>query len=264
MKSKRSKVTWLAVVGALGSSFMLAIAVQSFAGDKQSESFHQTYSLSSNGHLSLDNVNGDVHITGWDRDQVQVDAVKTVWSGTSLSDVAIQVDSRPDSVRIETKYHHYWFGDSHWRVDYTLMVPKRASLDKIGLVNGTVNVESAAGEVNASSVNGRIKVRNLSGPADLSGVNGTISAVYDDSDISQPISLKTVNGAISLSLPANPNIALSARTLNGGISCDFPIAINAGYVGHSLDGKLGRGGAAVHLNTVNGSISIRRESGEAN
>jgi DUF4097 and DUF4098 domain-containing protein YvlB len=264
MRSKSLGGAGLAAAAALGLGLTLALAVQARASARQSEEFHQTYSLSPGGQVSLENVNGDVHITGWDQNQVKVDAIKTVWSGTSLSDVKIEVDSRPDSIHIETKYPHHWFGDSHWRVDYTIMVPKHARIDKVGLVNGGIDVEEIDGQVNASSVNGRIQVRGISGSVDLSAVNGAIKTVLENPDVSNPVSLKTVNGSISLSLPPDTNANLSASTLNGGISCDFPIKINAGYVGHSLDGTLGKGGADVRLKTVNGSISVHRGSSVAN
>jgi hypothetical protein len=264
MKSTGIRKSGLALGIVFGLTAMLALTGQTRASDRQSEQFSQTYSLSPGGTLSLDNVNGGVHITGWDQNQVKVDAIKTAWSGTSLNDVKIEVDSRSDSIHIETKYPHHWFGDSHWQVDYTIMMPRHASIDKVSLVNGGLDVESIAGHVSASSVNGHIRVHGTTGGADLSAVNGTIKTSFENPDISQPVSLQTVNGSISLSLPPDTNAHVHAGTLNGGISCDFPIQINAGYVGHSLDGTLGKGGPDVRLKTVNGSINIHRGSGEAN
>jgi DUF4097 and DUF4098 domain-containing protein YvlB len=264
MRHKGLEGAGLAAAAVIGVGLTLALAVHVRASDRLVQEFHQTYSLSPNGRLSLDNVNGDVHITGWDRDQVKVDATKTVWSGTSLDDVKIDVDSRPDAIHIETTYPHHWFGDSHWRVDYTVMVPQHASVDKVGLVNGAVDIENMNGDVSASSVNGHVETRGTSGGVDLSAVNGTIRAVLDSPDLTRPVSLKTVNGSISLSLAPGTNAHISARTLNGGISCDFPITISAGYVGHSLDGTLGKGGSNIQVKTVNGSVKILRGTSEAN
>lgn len=253
------------VVGfACGLALTLGLAVQTRASDRQSEEFHQTYSLSPGGEFSLQNVNGSVHITGWDQNQVKVDAVKTAWSGTSLSDVKIEIDSRPDSLHIATKVPHHWLGDQRWQVDYTIMVPRHATIDKVNLVNGGLDIEDVAGQVNASSVNGRIDASGLSGGVRFSAVNGAIKTELENPDVSQPVSLNTVNGSISLTLAAHTNADLHVGTLNGGISCDFPIKINAGFVGHSLDGRLGRGGSDVHLKTVNGSVSIHRGSSAAN
>jgi hypothetical protein len=263
MRHKRSGAG-LAGAAMIGLGLTLALTVQLRASDRLVQQFHQTYSLSPRGRLSLDNVNGDVHITGWDREQVKVDAVKTVWSGTSLDEVKIDVESRPDAIHIETTYPRHWFGDSHWRVDYTIMVPKYARVDKVGLVNGGLDVENMSGDVSASSVNGQIETQGSSGGVDLSAVNGTIRATLENPDLARPVSIKTVNGSVSITLAPDTNAHISARTLNGSLSCDFPITINAGYVGHNLESTLGKGGADVRLGTVNGSISILRGSSQAN
>jgi Putative adhesin len=264
MKRKSIGSTRLALVVVVALDVFLASVVQARAEDRQVQQFDRTYALSPNGQLSLENVNGSVHITGWDQSQVKIHAIETVWQGTSLRDVKTEVDSRPDSIHIETQYPHHWFGDSHWRVDYTVMMPLHASIDKVGVVNGAVDIENIYGHVSVSSVNGHIQTRAISGGVDLSAVNGTIGTVLTNPDLSQPVSIKTVNGSISLSLPSDMNAHISASTLNGGISCEFPIRINAGYVGRSLDGTLGKGGSDVHLRTVNGSISIHRASSDVN
>jgi hypothetical protein len=40
------------------------------------EEFHQTYPFAANGRVSLSNINGPVHITAWDRNEVKLDAIK--------------------------------------------------------------------------------------------------------------------------------------------------------------------------------------------
>ncbi len=41
------------------------------------QEFHKTVPLSADGRVSLSNINGDVEITGWNKSEVQIDAVKT-------------------------------------------------------------------------------------------------------------------------------------------------------------------------------------------
>src|SRR5450755_4124357 len=58
------------------------------------ETFHHVYPLSAGGSFVLENVNGSVHVDGWDRDEVEVSAVKT---GTNdfrdVQQVKIEVDN---------------------------------------------------------------------------------------------------------------------------------------------------------------------------
>ena len=50
------------------------------------EEFHQTYALEAHGRVVLENINGDVHITAWDRNEVKVDAAKSAYSQERLDD----------------------------------------------------------------------------------------------------------------------------------------------------------------------------------
>jgi hypothetical protein len=248
----------------LGFSVALVVSSAVLASARETQEFHRTYSLTPNGQLSLENVNGDVHITAWDQNEVKIDAIKTVWSGTALSDVRIEVQSSPDSISIQSKTPHHWLGSSHWKVDYSIMAPRGARLEKVDLVNGTIAIEGMKGYVNASSVNGHIQTRDVSGQVSLSTVNGAIDAGFESARMSQPVSLGTVNGGISITLPPDVNAHLNAHTLNGGISCDFPIRTSVDFVGRTLDGDLGRGGGDIRLKTVNGHIAVHRASAEAN
>src|SRR6267142_7209840 len=77
-------------------------AVLSFAVSKE---FNQSYPLQSGGSLELQNVNGTVDVQGWDRDVVEVHAVKTAKHRESdLERVSIEVDARPDAVSISTRF----------------------------------------------------------------------------------------------------------------------------------------------------------------
>ncbi len=56
-----------------------------FAQNRVQEEFHQTYQLARDGRVQLENINGSVRITGWDRNEVKVDAVKWAYTKERLS-----------------------------------------------------------------------------------------------------------------------------------------------------------------------------------
>jgi len=221
------------------------------------EEFHHTYALAAGARVSLENINGNVHVTSWPRNEVRVDAIKRASSQDRLEAIEIKIDSDPDALRIKTKYHQH-FDNNPGGVEYTLTVPRGARLDKFELVNGGLDVEDLGGEVNASSVNGRIKVRGLSGGARLSVVNGHLGATFDRLDEPQSISLDSVNGSIDLALPPDASVTLDASSVSGSIHDDFGLPVTGKFVGHQLHGTLGDGRAQVRLSDVNGSIEIRR------
>src|SRR5258705_5530410 len=77
-------------------------AVPSYAITKE---VNQSYPLQPGGSFELQNVNGTVDVQGWDRNEVEIHAVKTAKQKESdLERVSIDVDARPDAVSIATRY----------------------------------------------------------------------------------------------------------------------------------------------------------------
>src|SRR5580698_7703916 len=126
------------------------------------EDFHKVYPLSAQGRVEIANINGAVHITGWDRDEVKVDAVKSAWTKERLNEAQIEIRTGQDDISIRTEYpdhdRNFNFGSEEHNnpasVEYTITVPRQARLDEVRLVNGRLDVQDVAGEVHASCVNG--------------------------------------------------------------------------------------------------------------
>jgi DUF4097 and DUF4098 domain-containing protein YvlB len=232
------------------------VALQA-AGELREE-FHQTYPLAANGRISLANVNGPVHVTEWDRNEVKVDAVKHGPTQDALKEAEIVVEARVDAISIKTKYPENNHRRDAASVDYTLTVPKGAQLDQVSTVNGAVEVQGISGPVRASSVNGTVKGRRLEGEVNLSTVNGRVEAEFRTGP-AKSISLRSVNGTVSLSLPPDASVDLSAATVHGAIQSDFDLPVRkVGFgPGGNVKATIGKGGAAVRLNTVNGTILLR-------
>jgi DUF4097 and DUF4098 domain-containing protein YvlB len=255
MKSIRSH-TLLTLV----SFASLLGALAAFSAEQVREEFHQTYPLNKQGRVHLENVNGNVRIVTWDREEIKVDAIKRAKKQEHLDEVKIDVDAKPDRIRIKTKH-----SDSKTRrernnsasVEYTLTVPGSCHLDGVSTVNGGIEIEKVSGDVEANSVNGQVKAVGLSGDVDLSTVNGSVKAIF--AELKKDASLKSVNGGVTISLPPEANADVSASTLHGGINSDFSLKTRKHFpVGQNLEGKLGEGGPKVEMSTVNGGIRIDR------
>src|SRR5579872_5956703 len=95
--NRQRLATWLgAFLGTLCALLAVAQAQASNYAGKVTEEFHHTYPMSANGRVELDNINGDVHISGWDRNEVKVDAVKYADSKERLDEAKIRVDARSE------------------------------------------------------------------------------------------------------------------------------------------------------------------------
>src|SRR5450432_2151847 len=253
MQHRGNLATWLGT--ALGTlCALLLIAAQGHASDhsgKLTEEFHQTYALTSGGKIELDNINGAVHITAWDKDEVKLDAVKYANTKERLDEATIKVDASRYSVSIHTEYRdrdHTWNIDGNNKpasVEYTLMVPRGARLDEIKLINGSLEIQGVTGEVRASCINGNLSVRGLQGQTELSNINGRTEAEFDRLGNSS-IELSSVNGSVALTLPSDSRAKVEASTVHGGIDNDFGLHVNNhSWVGHDLRGELGMGGARI-------------------
>jgi hypothetical protein len=164
MNRQRQFPTWLgAFLGTIFALFLLALGAH--ASDHRgayTEDFHQTYALTPDGRVELDNINGDVHISTWDRNEVKVDAVKYADSKDRLDDARIEIDAEKEEISIRTKYrdHDLTFNwGSHHNppgVEYTITVPRGAHLDEIKLINGGLDVAGVGGEVHASCITGPV------------------------------------------------------------------------------------------------------------
>jgi len=267
MNRNHRSVAWLgATLGTLCA--LLTFALAAHASDHRgalTEEFHQTFAITADGRIELDNINGDVHISSWDRNEVKVDAVKYADTKERLDEAKIEVDAGKDYVSIHTKYpghDHNWNWGSHNNpasVEYTLTVPRTASLDEIKLINGALDVNGISGEVRASCINGRLEAHDLSGGAQLSTVNGRLDARFSQLT-RKDVELNSVNGGLELTIPSDSNAEVEASTVSGGISNDFGLHVSRHMVGNSLHGELGSGGARIKASNVNGHIEIRHAS----
>jgi len=238
------------------SATLLTLMLTAGAHAEVTQDFHRTVPLSADGRVSLANINGGVEITGWDRNEVQIDAVKTASDQQRLDEARIEVEASSNSVEIRTRYPDNHTNNNAASVHYTLHVPQKARIDRLELVNGSLTLQKISGEVNANLVNGKLRASDLTGEADLATVNGTIDADYSSLTNVRGIKLKSVNGTINLTLPTSPNAEVSASVVNGSITTDFPLTVKGHFVGKSLSGTLGSGGLQIDLSNVNGGIHI--------
>ncbi len=243
----------LALAAALSASFVML-----YARDEAREEFHQTYPLAAEGRVGVHNVNGAIHVSAWDRNEVKVDAIKHGDDQKSLDDAKIVVEARADSVDIRTKYPE----DCHRcaTVEYTITVPRGAALDPINTVNGGVSVEGVAGHIKVASVNGGVEVRKAGGDLDLSTVNGRVQGGFERL-AARHISMHSVNGAIALALPKDAGAHLEIATVHGGVTSDFDLPREREHYGpgRHVDTQIGGGGAEISLHTVNGGISLTHQ-----
>ena len=126
-------------------------------------------------------------------------------------------------------------------------------------VNGRVKANSIGGNVEAYTVNGNVEV-SADGLVRAKTVNGSIEVVMGRSDWEDELEFETVNGTITVEMPASTNADVRAETLNGSITTDFPLTLSGRFGSRRINGTIGSGGKDLRLKTVNGRIRLRRSS----
>src|SRR5215470_279291 len=219
--------------------------------------FAQTYHLKPDGTLELNNINGTVRIEGWDKDEVEVRAVKTTTDKESKLDmVSIDVNSSPDSLSISTRYPQE--EGVEVAVEYTVHVPRHMLLKHINTVNGTLRVKDLDSVGDLHTVNGNIEVYESSGNLHAHTTNGNVYVELKHAADAHGThtQAETTNGSVLLAIPADSQADLEARCMNGSFSTELPFVMEGAIQPRVLRGRLGKGGPAIKLGTVNGAIRV--------
>lgn len=256
-----------------GANASSAAPQQAQEGAKQGAEFRWRGALAAGRVVEVSGVNGDVRAEGTSGGEVEVVATKH-GRRSAPETVRVEVVPHADGVTICAVYPspdankpntcepggggRSNVRDNDVRVDFVVRVPAGVRFNG-RTVNGGVEAESLAANVQARTVNGGIKV-STTGYAEASTVNGSITALMGDVNWDRGLEFSTVNGGINLSFPESLSADVQAETLNGDIHSDFQLTLQGRVSRRKFTAQIGGGGRALRLKTINGDIEIRRAS----
>ncbi len=243
---------------------------ESTPGMQQAQDWDWQGSIDRGDAIEIKGVNGAIKATGTSGGQVTVSAVKKS-RDDDPADVRIEVVEHGGGVTICAVYPdgngkknecapgdkgRLSSRDNDVSVEFTVQVP--AGVRFVGTtVNGGIEAGKVQADVKATTVNGDVDI-STGGLARATTVNGSIRASMGRADWDGTMSFNTVNGSITVSLPGNANADISAATVNGGMETDFPITVSGRFSMKSMKGTIGSGGRELEMETVNGSIHLKR------
>ena len=255
-------------------SFALAaIAALATAGALEAQDFRWHSALASGKTLEVRGISGRVRASRASGSEAEVTAVKKAGRRGDPEDVEIRVVEDAEGVTICALYPTRRSGrgecrpgggygenykDTDVEVDFEVMVP--AGVHFVGsTVNGDVFASNLPADARVTTVNGDVEV-TAAGVARASTVNGSVTASVGKAAWTGTLHFSTVNGGIRLTLPSNIDADVDASTVNGSIDSDFPITVQGRMRPREFHGTIGKGGRRLELNTVNGSIELRKSS----
>ena len=148
--------------------------------------------------------------------------------------------------------------DNDVSVEFHVLVPKGVKVG-VNTVNGAVTVDGATSDVDASTVNGEVDVTTGGGRVNASNVNGGVRARLARVESDGTMDFTTVNGTVTVEVPADFGGDLEVQTVNGSLNTNFELTVSGRMDPHHLRGHVGRpGGPRLRLETVNGNVELRR------
>lgn len=235
------------------------------------------------------NVNGSVDFAPSSDNMVHVVAEKRS-NGRDMDDIHYEVVQNAGNVTICAIWNdnsrcgdgymdqnrHNEHNETHSSVKFTVRVPKSVkvgahsvngavSVRDVGsevhanTVNGGVDVRNAGGPVRATTVNGGVDVNTAAGPVSATTVNGNVDARMNTLAGDDDMEFKTVNGSVSIYVPARFDANFRFDTVHGGIDSDFPMTISGRWGPRHASGTIGNGGRDLRASSVNGSIELHKQ-----
>lgn len=163
--------------------------------------------------------------------------------GTDTTDVKVQTDLKPeasalrkDGLRVLTSSSSYsltenknvvtlTYGLDSWGSgnsgDFAIEVPRNTSVIITSNFGGDVNIAHLTGSIEIKSLNGEVELGDIAGAALVETMNGEIRATVRQLVDNKPLSFTSMNGEVTLNLPAAAKANVRLRTHNGSILTDF-------------------------------------------
>jgi hypothetical protein len=257
---------FLTSIGVVGFAWLIA------APALAQTDFNWNGQLAPGQSIEIIGVNGSIHASAARDGNIAVSAVKTAGNRSNPSEVRFETVPHSGGVTICVIYpspagapanecRNGGRGrnnskDNDTRVDFTVQVPP--GIGFVGqTVNGSIDAEGLQGDATGTTVNGSVNM-STTGSARATTVNGSINASMGRAAWPNGGKFTTVNGEVTLRLPAAVNAEVRVSTVSGSIQSDFPLQMGSDPGPKHAEGVLGAGGQRLDVTTVNGGVTLLR------
>ncbi len=247
------------------------------------------------GVFYLDNINGYVHVEGYDGTKVILEADKWI-KASSTSDLdkywnklQLVVHEEGDSAEAYVDGlcdcdcnewgHHYGNHcdfDGDFSFNITLKVPEHMNLVVSTVNNGDITIDHVYGSLKVRNVNGGITMNDVSGTSDVKTINGDITIRYSRNPAGDS-RYYTLNGKLTVYYQPQLSADLRFKTFQGNFYTNFDyktlpaarlVSVASGKKGmfYQIDDRtgirIGDGDVKLDFETFNGNVYIRKMTSE--
>ncbi len=242
---------------------------------KETEEFHESYVVKPGTVLKISSANGDITMSRWENDYVDVYAVKeTTRDKNELAKVRVEVISG-DSFEIKTEYLE---DNVQASVDYMIKIPAQIVAQEIETSNGDIELRGMKGDTRVVTANGDIDLEDMSGLLQARTSNGDVSVkgvvtiseiTTSNGDVSAEIRdvrepgtrILTSNGSVDLYIKKDLHAEIAVTTSMGEVVVR-DVALHSKLTVRKqsstlLNGRLGQGGGLLEVETAMGDVTLR-------
>ena len=168
--------------------------------------------------------------------------------------------------------------DADWRAEHVSIVariPRRADLELETVNDGEIIVSNVTGNLQLSNVNGPISATGIAGSVIAESVNQAIDVGFSRLDEANASSFESINGDLTVRLPANAGAVFHLDTSQGEMTSDFEVEILPNEptieredgansmslrIENVIKARVNGGGPVVRMKTLHGDIHIGRSN----
>jgi hypothetical protein len=215
---------------------VLTLAAPAVASEQhETERVDRTVSIRAGGQLRLNNFSGKVTITGSNRSDIVVHAVRRA-PRERLDHIRLEIVETGSGVSIEANKK-----DDSWRERDNNVVETELDIQVPADVSLNVNVFSS--DVLVKDVRGSQRLHTFSGEIEVGGAEGGLDA-------------ETFSGGIAVSLVQGASASVDFDSFSGSLRSDVPLSYRSASRRH-VRGNIGSGGTDYHFKTFSGDVRIR-------
>jgi len=226
--------TRLAVPALLGA-LILSVPAAARAEQKDTERVDRTAQIRAGGQLKLKNFSGHVTITGTNRGDVSIHAIRRA-TRDRLEHIKLDVQENGSDVTIEANRK-----DSDWRdrdnnvveTDFDIEVP----------IDTSVDIDVFSSDVTVKAVRGKQRVKTFSGDVNLSGGEQSVNA-------------ETFSGKIDVHIPQGTSASVDFDSFSGELRTDVPMVYRSSSR-RRVRAEIGAGGTDYYFKTFSGDVRVR-------
>jgi hypothetical protein len=216
---------------------------------------HRIVAFKPGGTLALRNLDGDVEIRGWDREEIEITVEsdgrrpRGRWSVLGSGRPRFDVEETSGRLSVRTR----WEGNDSdvYPVHCFMNVPRSIVLEEVATQRGNVLVAGVYGRAKVSVLDGDLTVENYSGGLEAMVSRGRIRAEILDLRKEDAVRLIVRTGDISLALEPGANARVQAESSAGVVGDAAPAG-----AGKSADFKLGAGAASITIKAPAGRVEV--------